>query len=170
MPVIDIPFRRVAVDIVGPLVPNTDKGNRYILTLVDYATRYAEAVALTAIETESVAEAVVEVFCGVGFPCEILTDRGAQFTSGVMAEMSRLISVKQLMTTPYHLMCNGLFERFNGTLKLMLKCLCAEHPRDWDMYLGPAFFAYREVPQDSSRFSLFEQLYGCPVMGPMTIN
>ena len=39
MPVIDIPFRRVAVDIVGPLVPITDKGNRYILKLVDYATR-----------------------------------------------------------------------------------------------------------------------------------
>ena len=160
MPVIDIPFRRVAVDIVGPLVPITDKGNRYILTLVDYATRYPEAVALPSIETERVAEALVEVFCRVGFPREILTDRGAQFSSGVMAEMSRLISVKQLMTTPYHPMCNGLVERFNGTLKLMLKRLCAERPRDWDRYLGPALFAYREVPQESSRFSPFELLYG----------
>jgi hypothetical protein len=35
MSVIDIPLRRVSVDIVGPLVPITDKGNRYILTLVD---------------------------------------------------------------------------------------------------------------------------------------
>ena len=49
MPVIDIPLRRVSVDIVGPLVPITDKGNRYILTLVDYATRYPEAVALPSI-------------------------------------------------------------------------------------------------------------------------
>jgi hypothetical protein len=169
MPVIDIPFRRVAVDIVGPLVPITDKGTRYILTLVDYATRYPEAVALPSIETERVAEALVEVFCRVGFPREILMDRGAQFTSGVMAEMSRLISVKQLMTTPYHPMCNGLVERFNGTLKLMLKRLCAERPRDWDRYLGPALFAYREVPQESSRFSPFELLYGWPVRGPMTI-
>jgi transposase InsO family protein len=169
MPVIDIPFRRVAVDIVGPLVPITDKGNRYILTLVDYATRYPEAVALPSIETERVAEALVEVFCRVGFPREILMDRGAQFTSGVMAEMSRLISVKQLMTTPYHPMCNGLVERFNGTLKLMLKRLCAERPRDWDRYLGPALFAYREVPQESSRFSPFDLLYGWPVRGPMTI-
>lgn len=30
--VIDIPFRRVAVDIVVPLVSITDKDNRYILT------------------------------------------------------------------------------------------------------------------------------------------
>ncbi|CAC5383268.1 unnamed protein product [Mytilus coruscus] len=47
--IIDVPFRRVAVYIVGPLVPVTDKGNRYILTLVDYATRYPEGVALPSI-------------------------------------------------------------------------------------------------------------------------
>ena len=46
---IDIPLRRVSVDIVGPLVPITDKGNRYILKLVDYATRCPEAVALPSI-------------------------------------------------------------------------------------------------------------------------
>lgn len=169
MPIVDIPFRRVAVDIVGPLVPITDKGNRYVLTLVDYATRYPEAVALPSIETERVAEALIEVFCRVGFPREILTDRGAQFTSALMAEMSRLISLRQLTTTPYHPMCNGLVERFNGTLKLILKRLCAERPKDWDRYLGPALFAYREVPQESSRFSPFELVYGWSVRGPMTI-
>ena len=65
LPVIDIPFRRVAVDIMGPLVPITDKGNHYILTLVDYATKCPEAISLTSIETERVAEALVEVFCRV---------------------------------------------------------------------------------------------------------
>ena len=112
---------------------------------------------------------MVELFCRVGFPREILKDRGAQFTSGVMTEMSRLISVKQLMTTPYHPMCNGLVKRFNDTLKLMLKRLFAESPRDWDMYVGPALLAYREVPQESSNCSPFELLHGLPVSGPMTI-
>ena len=85
-----------------------------------------------------------------------------------MAEMSRLTSVKQLMTTPYHPMCNGLVKRFNDTLKLMLKRLCAESPRDWDRYVGPALLAYREVPQESSNSSPFE-LQGLPVSGTMTI-
>ena len=58
MPLIDEPFQRVAVDLVGPLFPSTDKGNRYILTLVDYATRYSEVIALPNIETERVAEAL----------------------------------------------------------------------------------------------------------------
>jgi len=43
MPLIDTPFKRVAIDIVGPIFPHTDRKNRYILMLVDYATRYPEA-------------------------------------------------------------------------------------------------------------------------------
>ena len=112
---------------------------------------------------------MVELFCRVGFPREILTDRCSQFTSGVMTEMSRLISVKQLMTTPYHSMCNGLVKRFNDTSKLMLKRVCAESPRDGDRYVGSALFAYRDDPQESSMVSQFELLYGSPVRGAMTI-
>ncbi len=70
MPLIDTPFQRVAVDIIGPLQPATDKGNRYVLTLVDYATRYPEAIALPNIDTERVAEALIDMFCRIGFPRE----------------------------------------------------------------------------------------------------
>ena len=50
MPLIDQPFKRVAIDLVGPVAPASDKGHRYILTLVDYATRYPEAVPLKNID------------------------------------------------------------------------------------------------------------------------
>ena len=46
LPLINMPFKRVAVDIVGPIAPPSEAGHRYILTLVDYATRYPEAVPL----------------------------------------------------------------------------------------------------------------------------
>ena len=169
MPLIDTPFKRVAVDIVGPISPISDKGNRYILTLVDYATRFPEAVALPIIDTERVAEALVGIFSRVGVPSEILTDRGTQFTSGLMKEISRLLSLKQLTTTPYHPICNGLVEKFNGTLKRMLKRMCEERPVDWDRYIGPLLFAYREAPQASTGFAPFELLYGRTVRGPMAI-
>ena len=68
MPLIDTSFRRIAVDIVGPIHPITDSGNRYILTIVDYATRYPEAVPHPKIETERVAEALLNVFSRIGEP------------------------------------------------------------------------------------------------------
>lgn len=92
LPLIDVPIQRVAVDLVGPIQPATDRGNRYILTLVDFATRYPEAVALKGIDTEKVAEALIDIFCRIGVPKEMLTDQGMQFTSELMAETSRLLS------------------------------------------------------------------------------
>ena len=59
MPLIDTPFQRVAIDLVGPITPATKSGNRYILTMVDSATRYPEAIALPKIETERIAEALL---------------------------------------------------------------------------------------------------------------
>ena len=169
VPLIDKPFSRIAVDIVGPILPASNRGNRYILTVVDYCTRYPEAVALKSIDTETVAEALVDIFSRTGVPKEMLSDRGTQFTSELMVEVCRLLSVKQLMTTAYHPQCNGLVEKFNSTLKGMLKRLAADRPKDWDRYLNAALFAYREVPQESLGFSPFELLYARPVRGPMTI-
>ncbi|XP_062616792.1 uncharacterized protein LOC134278492 [Saccostrea cucullata] len=169
MPLIDTPFERVAVDLVGPLSPITDKGNRYILTVVDYSTRYPEAVALKNIDTETVAEALVEIFSRVGIPKEVLSDMGTQFTSNIMKEVGRLLSFKQLVTTPYHPACNGLVEKFNGTLKSMLRKMSSERPKDWDRYLPALLFAYREVPQESTKFSPFDLVYARNFRGPMAV-
>ena len=136
---------------------------------MDFATRYPEAVALKNTSTTAVAEALVSIFVRVGVPDEILSDRGTQFTSALKKEVGRLLSIKQLTTTPYHPQCNGLVERFNATLKTMLKRMCSERPKDWDRYIDALLFAYREAPQESLGFAAFEMLYGRSVKGPLQI-
>ena len=120
---------------------------------MDYATRYPEAAVLKRIDAETVAEALLGIWTRIGIPREILTDQGSQFMSGVMGEVDRLLSITHLTTTPYHPQCNGLVEKFNGILKLMLKKLCEGHPRSWDRYVPALLFAYREVAQTSLGFS-----------------
>ena len=137
-PIIDTPFKRCAVDLIGPISPPSEKGHRYILTLVDYATRYPEAIPLKNISSEDVAEALLDIYSRVGIPTEVISDRGTQFISDYMKEFSRLLNVKQLPTTPYHAMANGLVERFNGTLKTMLKKLCADEPKQWHRLINSA--------------------------------
>ena len=95
---------------VGPISPPSDSGHRYILTLFDYATRYPEAIPLKNIDTKTVAEALVDIYSRVGIPEEVLSDLGRQFVLDCMKEVSRLLSIGQLTTTPYHSMCNGLVE------------------------------------------------------------
>ena len=146
MPLIDKPFKRVAIDLLGPIGPPSEDGHRYILTLVDFASRYPKAVPLKNIDTLIVAEAFVDIFNRLGVPEEILSDLGTQFVSECMKEVTRLFSIKQLTTTPYHPMFIGLTESFNGTMNSMLKRLCTEQQRQWHRYVrNPLLFAYRKV-------------------------
>ena len=102
-------------------------------------------------------------------PEEILTDQGTNFTSQLLAEVYKLLQIKPIRTTPYHPQTDGLVERFNGTLKAMLKKTAAEEGKDWDRLLPYLLFAYREVPQASTGFSPFELVYGRNVRGPLDI-
>lgn len=168
VPVVGIPFSKVAIDLVGPL-PKSSRGNRYILVLVDYATRYPEAIALSSIDTKTIAEQLVQVFSRVGLPDELLSDQGSNFTSELMKDVCRLLNIRKLRTSAYHPMANGLVERFNGTLKSMLRKFVDKNGSNWDSYLPYLLFAYREVPQASTGFSPFELLYGRKVRGPLDL-
>lgn len=97
----------------------------------------------------------LQILSRVAIPNDILSDMGKQFTSDLMHEVNRLLSVSQLTTSPYNPACNGLVEKFNGSLNNILKKLCAEKPKQWDRYIDPLLFAYREAPQDNLGFSSF---------------
>ena len=131
MPLIYKPLKRVAIDLVGPFSPSSEQGHRYILTLLDFAARYPEAVPLKSIDTETVAETLVNIFCRLRVSEEILSDLGTQFVSDCMKEVTRMLSIKQLNTIPYHPMCNDLSGKFNGALETMLRRLCSEQPKQW---------------------------------------
>ena len=107
-----------------------DSGNRYVLVVCDYATRYPESVALKSIDAEHVAEELIPLFARVGVPKEILTDQGSNFTSRLLEELYRLLHVRPIRTSPYHPQTDGLVERFNGTLnwdKWLPYSMCCSH-------------------------------------------
>ena len=144
------------------------RGKRYILVVCDYATRYPEAVALKSIDAEHIAEELVHLFARVCIPEEILTDKGSNFTSQLLTELYKMLNVHPIRTSPYHPQTDGLVERFNQTLKAMLRKAAIER-KDWDKMIPYLLFAYREVPQASTGFSPFELLYGRAVHGPLDV-
>lgn len=162
------PFERIAVDLIGPLY-KSDRNHQYILTVVDFATKWVEAIPLKSTTSDHVAEALTTIFTRLGIPSEILSDRGPQFVSDLMSHVMRLMGIKQVFSSPYHPQTNGLCERLNGTIKSLLKKVAFDHPKDWDRLLPCVLFAYRESPQESTEFSPFELLYGRTPRGPMAI-
>ncbi|KAL5488511.1 hypothetical protein EMCRGX_G017453 [Ephydatia muelleri] len=147
LPVMAEPFSRIAMDIVGPL-PRSRSGHKYILVICDYATRYPEAVPLRSCEAEKIAEELMKLLSRVGIPKEVLTDQRSNFTSRLLAELYTMLQVKAIRTTPYHSQTDGLVERFNQTLKAMLRRTVNQEGKDWDRLILYLLFAYtRRFPR-----------------------
>ena len=86
MEIVTEPFKKIAIDIVGELL-RTTTGHKYILTIVDYATWYPEAIPLRTRNAKTVAEALIQYFSGVGIPDEIVSDQGSNFMSKLLAQL-----------------------------------------------------------------------------------
>ena len=161
-------FERIAMDVAGPL-PRSRRGHQYILVVCDYATRYPEAMALRKVDAGSVANQLIQFFARVGIPREILSDQGTNFMLQLLRELYNLLNIRPIRTSLYHPQTDGFVERFNKTLKSLLRKLINKEGRDWDQLLPYVLFAYCEVPQSTTGFSPFELLYGREVQGPLDI-
>ena len=78
LPVITVPFARLASDVVGHL-PNTRSGFKYVLTCMCYASKYPDAVPMKRANAKAITEAMTEIFSRTGLPDDILTDDGPSF-------------------------------------------------------------------------------------------
>ena len=87
------PMERLALDVMGPL-PLSSRGNKYLLVVADYFTKWTEAFPLPNQETGTVAEALVnKVVCRFGVPLELHSDEGRNFESAVFSEMCNLLRI-----------------------------------------------------------------------------
>ena len=168
MEMVKTPFEKVAIDIIGPL-SETNKKNNYILTLVDFSTRWPEAVPLKSTKTENVAEALFDMFSRLGIPKVILSDNGRQLISDSMKETYKLLGIEQKLSAPLHPQSHGLVERCNQTIQKTLVKLAEENPSEWDTLLTPTLFALRQMPNASTGFPPFELMYGRRVRGPIDV-
>jgi transposase InsO family protein len=138
------PLQRVAIDILGPLEPPTSAGNKYILVVVDYLTKWAEAYAMPNQTAEEVARHLVTKFvCTLGIPQQLHSDQGRQFESALFQQMCELLRIRKTRTTPLHPQSDGQTERMNRTLLDVLAKLARDNSRDWDEKLCFAMASYR---------------------------
>lgn len=125
--VVGIPFECIGMDLVGPLERNKT-GNRFSLVIVDYATCYPKAVPLRIAMVPVIDAEFVMAFTRVGIPTEILTDQGSNVSSKLIAKLCRLLNIWTLRMSVYHPQTDSLVERFNSTLKSMLRKFMEEDP------------------------------------------
>lgn len=69
-------FHKIAIDFVSNIYPPSARVLRYIISIVDLCSHWVEALLFKCITAEDVAVALLSVFCRMGFPDVILSDKG----------------------------------------------------------------------------------------------
>ena len=145
------PGERVAIDVLGPL-PESSSGNRYLLVLMDYFTKWPEAYALPNQEATTVATAMLQGFVSrFGIPHELHSDQGRNFESAVFKGMCDMLGVTKTRTTPLHPQSDGMVERYNRTIGNQLAMYAEDNPADWDQHVPLLLLAYRSAVHDVTR-------------------
>lgn len=161
-------FQAIHIDIVGPLPPCTLTGEtypneaRYLLTCIDRATKWVEAVPMKNITALTVATSLVNGWISrFGVPLEVYTDRGSQFEAELFKELSSVIGFHRLRTTSYHPQGNGMIERVHRTLKASIMA----RKQNWMNALPMVLLGMRALTNDAG-FSPFTAVTGGTLLHP----
>ena len=139
-PTLDRTFDHVHINIVGPLP--FSQGNNYILTCIDRFTRWPEAQPIPDMTAKTAAQAFVQIWISsFGVPSTVTTDRGQQFESTLWSSLMQLLGCRHIRMTSYHLIANGMIERFHRQLKSILKSY--PNTADWTTALPMALLGIR---------------------------
>ena len=149
-------------------LPQTKRGNKHVLVIQDFLTKWPWVFPIPDQKTSRIVEIFVqEIIPMCGVPECLLSDRGTNLLPYLMKDVCSLLGIKKLNTTAYHPQCNGLTERFNRTLKMMLRKQVDVHGKQWDQYLHEVLRAYRNTPHEATSekpsFLLFGYDCGYPI-------
>jgi len=139
------PFEVLEMDIQDMKVVS-EAGNRYLLVVVDRATKFLLAYPLPSKGSLGVSQKLLELLLLFGLPLSIRCDAGGEFTAEVIQHLLRWLKVSLDIGPSNHPRAQGAVERLGGWLQGTLSELCVSWPTRWDAYVPVATWIYRLTP------------------------
>jgi len=94
-------FQVTSMDITGPYF-STPRGNKYLLTFIDYFTKYAEAFPIADQTAETCARVyATQIVSRHGTRAQLITDQGRAFMSSFFQETCKVLEIRRTRTTSY---------------------------------------------------------------------
>jgi hypothetical protein len=124
------PFRGWGLDFIGEIHPGSSKGYRFILVVMNYFTKWIEAVPLRNMTHWEVISFVQEhIIYRFGVHQTLTTDQGPSFMSRQFREFMESMKIKLLNSSPYYAQANGQAEASNKVLIKIIKKRIKDNPR-----------------------------------------
>ncbi|GKA64800.1 reverse transcriptase domain-containing protein [Tanacetum coccineum] len=107
------------LDFMGPFPQS--RGNKYILVVVDYVSKWVEAQALPTNDARVVVKFLRSLFARFGVPKALISDRGTHFCNSQLEKALQRYGVTHKLSTTYHPQSNGHTEVTNKAIKCILE-------------------------------------------------
>ncbi|XP_065213313.1 uncharacterized protein K02A2.6-like [Planococcus citri] len=150
----DGPWQDLAIDF-----KSLPASKQHLCVVVDYFSRYVEAIIMNEISAESTVEFLTDIFARHGVPYSITSDNGAQFTSAVFKNFCLSYGIVSYTSPPYWPQANGEIERQNRSLSKVLKVAQLKN-ESVKRALVDYLLMYRSTPHSVTGKSPAELLFG----------
>ena len=150
------PWSYISADFITKL-PLT-QGYDSILVVVNKLTKMAHFIPITEKTTVGGLARLFRdnVWKLHGLPESIISDRGLQFTVGVMRELNAMLGIDSKLSTAFYPQTDGQTERMNQELEQYLRMFIDHRQEQWPEWLGTAEFAYNNKVQTSTKVFPFK--------------
>jgi transposase InsO family protein len=149
------------MDMISKINPPSSKGHQYILAIMDYFTKWVEAIPMKTVTSKDVINFIKEhVIHRFGIPQIITTDGGSVFISEEFRKFTADVRIKLIRSSPYYAQANGQVEASNQSLIKLIKKKIDEHPRRWHEVLSKALWAHRISCHGAMKSSPYHLVYG----------
>ena len=131
------------------------------MVVVDYFSRWPEAIPIPDKKAETVARVLVDqVFSRFGAPAEIHSDQGKTFEGAVFRAVLDIMGIRKTRTTPGRPQSDGAVERLVRTVTQQLAIFARRNPTDWDRQVQLVMPSLRVAPHSTTGVSPAMMLFG----------
>nr|GEW22919.1 reverse transcriptase domain-containing protein [Tanacetum cinerariifolium] len=146
------------IEFMGPFP--SSRGNKYILVVVDYLSKWVEAKALPTNDVRVVCKFLKSLFDRFGAPRAIISDHGTHFCNDQFAKVMHKYGVTHRLSTAYHPQTSGQVEVSNRGLKRILERTIGQNRASWSDKLDDALWAFRTAYKTPIGCTPYKLVYG----------
>lgn len=137
-----------------------------VLVVIDYYSRFVQAIPVTSTSAECTTRALQRVFDLTGYPSRLRADNGPPYDSAEFEKWCQNRGIKLINSTPLDPEQNGLVESQMRGLTRALKAAFIEL-KNWRSELQTYVRAYNDRPQATTKKSPREVMLGRVLQGPL---